>query len=134
MKGVIRKTLLAAGAVALVATASPARAEETGIKTGFLTCHVASGFGFIFGSSKEVNCTYTSLTGTKGESYTGDISKFGVDIGYSGAGIIAWAVFAPTPGPADPVAATPAYWPASAPFETSGVGANTAHAMIPAPE
>lgn len=97
MKGVIRKTLLAAGAVALVATATPARAEETGIKTGFLTCHVASGFGFIFGSSKEVNCTYTSLTGSSGENYTGDISKFGVDIGYSGAAVIAWAVLAPSP-------------------------------------
>ncbi len=98
MKGVIRKTLLAAGALALAATAlpAPAQAGETGIKTGFLTCHVASGFGFIFGSSKEVNCTYTSLTGSKGENYTGDISKFGVDIGYSGAAVIAWAVLAPS--------------------------------------
>ncbi len=99
MKGVFRKTLLAASACALVATSAPApaRAGETGIKTGFLTCHVASGFGFIFGSSKEVNCTYTSLTGDRDEKYVGDISKFGVDIGYSGAAIIAWAVFAPSP-------------------------------------
>jgi hypothetical protein len=99
MKGVFRKTLLAASAFALAVTAAPApaRAGETGIKTGFLTCHVASGFGFIFGSSKEVNCTYTTLTGSKGESYTGEISKFGVDIGYSGAAIIAWAVVAPSP-------------------------------------
>ncbi|MCC6640976.1 MAG: DUF992 domain-containing protein [Deltaproteobacteria bacterium] len=97
MKASIRKALLAASALAFVATATSARAEETGIKTGFLTCHVASGFGFIFGSSKEVKCTYTSLTGKSDEHYAGDISKFGVDIGYSGAGIIAWAVFAPTP-------------------------------------
>jgi hypothetical protein len=86
----------AAAAFAFVAATAPAHAGETGIKTGFLTCHVASGFGFVFGSSKEVNCTYTTLTGNQGESYVGDISKFGVDIGYSGAAIIAWAVLAPT--------------------------------------
>ncbi len=86
----------AAAAFAFVAATAPAHAGETGIKTGFLTCHVASGFGFVFGSSKEVNCTYTTLTGNQGENYVGDISKFGVDIGYSGAAIIAWAVLAPT--------------------------------------
>jgi hypothetical protein len=98
MKGVIRKTLLAAGALALATATAPvpAKAGETGIKAGFLTCHVSSGFGFVFGSSKEVNCTYTSLTGNGGENYTGDISKFGVDIGYSGSAIIAWAVLAPS--------------------------------------
>jgi hypothetical protein len=98
MKVSIRKTILAAGAIALAAAVmpAPAKAGETGIKTGFLTCHVASGFGFIFGSSKEVNCTYTTLTGSQGENYVGDISKFGVDVGYSGSAIIAWAVFAPS--------------------------------------
>jgi hypothetical protein len=88
--------LAAAAAFAFGAAPAPAHAGETGIKTGFLTCHVASGFGFVFGSSKEVNCTYTTLTGNQGESYVGDISKFGVDIGYSGAAIIAWAVLAPS--------------------------------------
>jgi hypothetical protein len=94
----IRTAILAAGAIALAAITPPtaATAGETGVKTGFLTCHVASGFGFVFGSSKEVNCTYTSMTGSQGENYTGDISKFGVDVGYSGAAIIAWAVIAPS--------------------------------------
>jgi hypothetical protein len=98
MNGILRKTVLAAGAFALVAASvpAPATAGETGIKTGFLTCHVASGFGFIFGSSKEVNCTYTTLTGNQGETYVGDISKFGVDVGYSGSAVIAWAVLAPS--------------------------------------
>lgn len=97
MNGVLRKTLFGAAVLGLLAAApAPANAGETGVKTGFLTCHVASGFGFIFGSSKEVNCTYTSLTGSSGESYVGEISKFGVDIGYSGSAIIAWAVLAPS--------------------------------------
>lgn len=98
MKSILRKSLLAASAFALVSAAAPAPASagETGIKAGFLTCHVASGFGFIFGSSKEVNCTYTTLSGNQDERYVGDISKFGVDVGYSGAAIIAWAVFAPS--------------------------------------
>jgi hypothetical protein len=98
MKSIIRSTLLAAGAFALVASVvpAPASAGETGVKTGFLTCHVASGFGFIFGSSKEVQCTYTTLSGEQDEHYVGDISKFGVDIGYSGAAVMAWAVLAPS--------------------------------------
>ena len=41
------------------------------------------------------------LEGTKGafEHYTGHISKFGVDIGYTQAGIMVWAVFAPASAP-----------------------------------
>jgi hypothetical protein len=60
-----------------------------------LTCDVASGWGFVFGSSKNLKCTY-SRGPTAVEHYTGSIGKFGVDIGYSGASVIAWTVVAPT--------------------------------------
>ena len=81
--------------VAGLVAAAPAGAAEGGIKAGFLTCNVASGFGFIFGSSRDVNCTYSSVAGA-GETYKGKISKFGVDIGYSKAAVMVWGVFAPT--------------------------------------
>jgi uncharacterized protein DUF992 len=34
--------------------------------------------------------------GRGGERYSGSISKFGVDIGYTDNGVIVWAVFAPS--------------------------------------
>ena len=47
---------LAAGGLML---STPAQAQ--GIKVGVLTCNVASGFGFIFGSSRAINCTFSRL-------------------------------------------------------------------------
>jgi hypothetical protein len=86
--------LVAAGALVAGAAGSgttPAHAAA-GVTAGNLTCHVSSGFGFIFGSSREVNCVYS----TTGERYVGHISKYGVDIGYTQGGIMVWTVLAPT--------------------------------------
>jgi hypothetical protein len=82
-----------AGAITL---AAPAQAD--GIKLGTLECHVSSGWGFIFGSSKDLRCTFAPNKGVP-EHYVGSISKFGVDIGYTSSAVIVWAVFAPNSGP-----------------------------------
>lgn len=84
--------LLAASAIAAgsVALDTPAHAQA-GVAVGVLTCNVSSGFGFIFGSSRELNCTYSN-----GEHYVGQINKYGVDIGFTKAAVIVWTVFAPT--------------------------------------
>jgi hypothetical protein len=86
---------LAGGALGL-GTAAQAQA----VKAGVLTCNVASGFGFIFGSSRAVNCTFAPGGGPP-QHYAGAINKFGVDIGYVQGGVMIWAVLAPTtnPGP-----------------------------------
>ena len=90
--------------IALLATASTmgvsASADEGGVKAGFLTCNVASGFGFVFGSSRSVNCEYSAKPGTA-DHYTGTITKFGVDIGYLNSAVMVWTVFAPTSTVAD---------------------------------
>jgi hypothetical protein len=87
----------AAGAVAIVAgalaLAGPATAQG-GVKVGTLTCNVASGWGFVFGSSRGLNCTFSGPMGV--EYYTGAINRFGVDIGYTAGGVMIWTVFAPT--------------------------------------
>jgi len=92
-----KKSLLAvtvAGlALGTVSFGTPARAAVT-MKDGVLTCHVDSGYGFVFGSSRGLNCTYSGNGHV--EHYSGDISKFGVDIGYLQSGVIVWAVLAPT--------------------------------------
>ena len=87
--------LVAAAALAVTALApgTPARADAT-VKAGVLTCQVDSGWGFVFGSSRKLKCTYSGSG--RVERYAGTISKFGVDIGYEQSGVIVWGVFAPT--------------------------------------
>src|SRR5205807_1063955 len=85
--------------VAAFIGAPRAQAAEGGVKVGVLTCNVASGWGFVVGSSKDVNCVFGPADQhAKRERYTGAISKFGADVGYSAAGVIVWAVLAPTMG------------------------------------
>jgi len=116
-----RKLAVAIGVLGLAAGAlapgSPAQAQ--GVKAGTLTCNVASGFGFIFGSSKAVNCTF-SPPGGPAQRYVGSIDKFGVDIGYTAGGVLVWAVLAPTTSPA-PGALAGSYGGATA-SATAGVG------------
>ena len=91
-------------ALAFAAFAPTARAQEGAaapksdgatVRAGYLTCHVASGWGFIFGSSRKLECAYALQPGYT-EYYTGSITKFGADIGYLQSGVILWAVLAPT--------------------------------------
>jgi hypothetical protein len=75
----------------------PAAAQEHA-KIGALRCNVSAGLGLIITSSKEMRCTFTSLHG-RSERYYGTIQKFGLDIGATNRGVLAWDVFAPTEGP-----------------------------------
>ena len=90
-----RKSVLAVAGLALgaLALAAPTRAQTT-VKTGMLTCHVSSGWGFVFGSTRDLRCVYSG--NGRDENYTGKISKFGVDIGYLKSGVLIWAVLAPS--------------------------------------
>jgi hypothetical protein len=72
----------------------PPAASAEGVNTGVLTCQVASGFGWIIGSTRTMDCKYAPGQGHT-EEYTGTISKIGIDIGYIGACVIVWAVVAP---------------------------------------
>jgi len=85
--------LLAAGTLALGGAAvAPQAHAQGGVTAGVLTCNVSSGFGFVFGSSRDLNCVYS----TTGEHYIGAINKYGVDIGFTKGGVIVWTVIAPT--------------------------------------
>src|SRR5579875_1713575 len=94
-----RSILAVITAVMLAGLAGPfgARAEaaQTIVRGGYLTCHEASGWGFIFGSTRKIKCSYAMQPGYT-EYYDGSISKFGVDIGYTGSAVLLWAVVTPT--------------------------------------
>ena len=87
-----------AGAVFMNGSAVQARPQH--VKVGLLTCHASSGFGLMFGTTRDVNCALHVDAG-KPQSYVGHIESFGFDAGYTEAGVLIWAVLAPTttPGP-----------------------------------
>ena len=88
------KTLTAVAAASLLAI-SAGMAKAEGVRAGLLECKVSSGFGFVLGSSRDVDCTYSPAKGGNKQHYAGSIKKFGVDIGYVSEATIMWAVFAP---------------------------------------
>ncbi|GLS20537.1 hypothetical protein GCM10007874_35540 [Labrys miyagiensis] len=83
-------------ALALTALLIPAAAgsAQAAVRTGTLTCDIGGGIGVIVGSSKPVACRYTSFDGET-ELYNGTVRKLGVDVGFTLAGRIVWAVFEP---------------------------------------
>src|SRR5271168_3832002 len=93
-EGMIKKVGMVVGAFGLAAgiamQGTPAHAQS-GVRVGTLSCNVAGGWGFVFGSSKALHCTFSTGAGHY-ERYTGTISKFGVDIGYTQSGVLVWGV------------------------------------------
>ena len=79
--------------IGILVYSNPAQAQG-GAQVGTLTCNVASGWGFVFGSSRALRCTFAGSGRT--EHYAGTIQRFGVDIGFTQAGVLVWAVLAPT--------------------------------------
>lgn len=70
-----------------------------GVRIGLLDCAVGGGVGYVFGSAKQVDCTFRPTTGRDAPGhYEGTIRKVGVDLGFTTRSRIVWAVFAPTAG------------------------------------
>ena len=94
------RTMLSIGSAALAFTllggVSPVPAASGGVKAGYLKCEVEGNVSFIFGSSRDMVCTYTPGSGKRVDHYSGQVKKFGVDIGYQESGVILWGVIAPT--------------------------------------
>lgn len=74
--------------------ASGTASAQPAVEVGVLNCTVSGGAGFIIGSSKQLDCVFQS--GGQREPYLGRIDKFGIDVGATSTGVMAWAVFAPT--------------------------------------
>ncbi len=84
---------LAAAALCVLAALAPAQAAH--VEAGVLNCTVYGGTGFVFGSSKDLDCTFKGTSGGT-EHYRGSISKFGLDLGFTSQSKIIWTVFAPS--------------------------------------
>lgn len=96
MRNESRPIIAAAGtAIGALMLASPSHAAVT---VGTLACNVGGGPGFIIASSRPLSCTFNGPAGP--EHYSGNVTKFGMDIGYLSGGEIVWDVVAPSPAPA----------------------------------
>jgi uncharacterized protein DUF992 len=117
---------LAAAAALLAAWAAPAAAQQAGVELGTLDCAIGGGTGFIFGSKKDLHCTFTSLNQTFApEAYFGVVSKWGLDIGSTDGATMRWLVLAPSNNIYAPGALAGDYVGASAEVTASvGAGAN----------
>jgi hypothetical protein len=94
MKYLRHLAVATAAAAALAASALPASAQ-TRVAAGTLSCSVAPGVSFVFGSTRQVNCIYYGSNGVA-ERYVGEISRWGVDVGFTNAATMMWAVLAGT--------------------------------------
>jgi Protein of unknown function (DUF992) len=89
---------LSAATVALVAAVSLAGSAQAQLLTktkyyiGSLNCNVSGSVGLIFGSSKDLTCVFVTTDG-RSEDYTGSVTKFGIDIGFTKAKHVLWHVY-----------------------------------------
>lgn len=92
----IRKLAIAAFLAAATLPSLPAVLAQPApqVRVGVLNCNVQGGAGFVFGSSKQLDCVFES--GSVRERYHGVINKYGLDLGATSNSVIAWAVLAST--------------------------------------
>ena len=95
----MKKILATAAALSglMLIAVNGAQAKDA-VEAGTLKCSVAPGVGLIVGSSKPLECEYSSSDGQIIEPYFGNVTKLGLDIGVTGESVIVWQVFAPTDG------------------------------------
>lgn len=90
------KKIATAAAALGAALLAAAPASAAGVKVGTLTCDVEAGWGYVLGSQKDLNCVFKSATNGTETRYTGDVTKLGIDVGYTNAGVMVWGVVAPS--------------------------------------
>lgn len=91
---------LSVALAALAATAVfslPAAAQTAPkVQVGVLKCSVAPYTGMLLGSVRDLSCDFLDAAGKPVAKYAGKSRRFGVDIGFGGASVLGWTVFAPT--------------------------------------
>jgi Protein of unknown function (DUF992) len=90
----LRRSINAFAIILPLGLSDPAAAQK--VKAGLLTCDVSAGIGYIIGSHKDISCVFNPEGAGRREDYDGSISKFGLDLGITGPGMMVWAVFTDT--------------------------------------
>src|ERR1700682_6487568 len=89
------RAIAIAGLLTALASGAPATAQQ--VRAGLLTCDVSAGLGLIIGSQKQLACVFSpGNAAIPREEYGGSITKYGLDLGVTGGGVMVWAVFTGT--------------------------------------
>ena len=80
----------------MVAVTVNSAAAQDRVQAGTLACNASVELGVIVGSREALNCTFTPSVPGPTESYSGTITKLGLDLGVATRGVIVWLVYAPT--------------------------------------
>ncbi|MBN8939990.1 MAG: DUF992 domain-containing protein [Rhizobiales bacterium] len=87
---------LAGATLLLAGLALPASAQER-VRVGVLNCDVSAGIGMIVTSQRGIACRFRPDRRGRQEVYVGRISRYGLDLGVTGRGVLAWTVFSAAP-------------------------------------
>jgi hypothetical protein len=79
-------------AIALLA-GLPSASAQNRTEVGRLICRVGPGIGALVASRRRMTCRFERGDDTRVESYTGTITRFGLDVGATAGGVLTWAVF-----------------------------------------
>ena len=78
------------GTVLVPPPAQP-QAPQGNTRVGQLQCDVSGGVSYVFGSTRALSCAFKPSNGPA-EAYSGEIRRFGIDLGFSGRGTMVWTV------------------------------------------
>jgi hypothetical protein len=93
-----RRSLLLATIASAVASITPTLAQTpTWTQAGTLTCRINPSIGFVLFGHQSMECKFQPVSGPV-QAYDGAINTVGIDIGVTGGGAFAWAVFGPATG------------------------------------
>lgn len=84
----------AAVLAAVLVTGTAVTKNVTRTQLGVLECTVEGGIGLLVGSNRRADCAFVHKDGAV-ENYTGELSKFGLDIGVTDNSYLGWIVFTP---------------------------------------
>ena len=77
----------------LLAETSSAQAQSR-TQAGRLLCRMGPSVGVIIGSRQRIACRFTPSGGGRAENYSGTITRFGLDVGFTAGGVMRWTVLA----------------------------------------
>jgi len=87
-----RSLTIAVFATAAAMAATPA---QSAVQVGVLECVGGPSTSYIVGSAASLNCKFRSSAGGQ-ESYAATVRRVGLDVGFTNATGVSWAVFAPS--------------------------------------
>ena len=77
----------------LLSDISSAQAQSRS-EVGRLLCRMGPSVGVIIGSRQRLACRFTPSGGGRAENYSGTITRFGLDVGFTAGGVMSWTVLA----------------------------------------